>query len=228
MKWNVVVLAALCVGLSLGAATQARADVITATLTADNHYGLYVGNADGSSINFIGRNEKGDGGNPGDYNWSLPETFTFAANAGSYVYVLAWTDDNAPRSWIGQFTSSNGGSLFSNLTQWQYTVGSGPNPGRDGDVPALGTVKSDIAKASWSTPLAAVDHNDSAIWGTIPGISPDAKFIWSDTVDGDSPTDDNYVIFRAVAPAPVPVPPSLFLLAPGLLGLMGIKRRLGR
>jgi hypothetical protein len=49
---------------------QAEAASITGTLTADNHYGLFTGNEDGSLLNFIGRNEKGPKGSTGGYNWS--------------------------------------------------------------------------------------------------------------------------------------------------------------
>jgi hypothetical protein len=221
-KSVLMVVLGLCFMGSLVASTVARADII-ATLTADNHYGLYVGNADGSVLSFIGRNEKGDNG-AGGYNWSLPETYSFSASSGSYIYVLAW-NDGGPRSWIGQFTTSGSQALLSNTTQWQYTVASGPNPGTYGDVPALGTVQSDIAGAQWATPLASA-INGTSPWGTIPDIAGSAQFIWSDNFSNGSSTDGHYVVFRAGAP--VPVPPSLLLLAPGLAGLAVIRRRSGK
>lgn len=62
---------------------------VTAVLTADNHYGLFHGRADGDEWTFIGRNELGPQGDPGDYNWSLPETFTFNAPPNHHIYVVA-------------------------------------------------------------------------------------------------------------------------------------------
>ncbi len=39
--------------------------VVQASFTADNHYALYYGDADGSQLTFVGRNEPGPSGNPG-------------------------------------------------------------------------------------------------------------------------------------------------------------------
>jgi hypothetical protein len=61
-----------CVGSLCGSPT-ADAATITATVTADNHYALYYGTQ--SNLTFVGRNEKGSSGNPGDVNWSVPVTF---------------------------------------------------------------------------------------------------------------------------------------------------------
>src|SRR5262245_64070490 len=76
---------------------------VTATLTADNHYALYAGQADGSQLTLLGTNELGPGGAPGAFNWSLPETWTFSVGEGDYIYVLAW-DDGGAQMWTGQFT----------------------------------------------------------------------------------------------------------------------------
>ena len=65
--------------LAVFAARSAAAISITAHVTADNHYGLYHGLADGSGLTLVGRNEVGIDGSPGEYNWSLPETWTFDA-----------------------------------------------------------------------------------------------------------------------------------------------------
>ena len=39
--------------------------VVQASFTADNHSALYYGDADGSQLTFVGRNEPGPSGNPG-------------------------------------------------------------------------------------------------------------------------------------------------------------------
>ncbi|MBN3872613.1 MAG: PEP-CTERM sorting domain-containing protein [Nostoc sp.] len=212
------------VALLLTGTTSAHAVNITATLTADNHYGLYYGQADGSGLTFVGRNEKGASGNPGEYNWSLPETFNFNANNGDYLYVLAW-DDGFNQSWIGDFTLAGGGSLLSNTSDWVYKIASGANPGEFGDVPLLTTVAGEIGSATWKIPQVSAAQGTGP-WGTIPGISSQAKFIWHDSLDYDSSSDRNYAIFRTkLALTSVPEPSTLSAIAvAGVMGWM-IKRK---
>ena len=212
------------VALLLTGTTSAHAVNITATLTADNHYGLYYGKADGSGLTFVGRNEKGEAGNPGQFNWSLPETFNFNANDGDYLYVLAW-DDGLPQNWIGEFKLANDVSLLSNTGDWVYKIGSGANPGEFGDVPLLTTVASEIGGATWNIPQASAPQG-TAPWYTIPGISSQANFIWHDSLDNNSSSDRNYAIFRTkLAITSVPEPSTLSAIAVvGVIGWM-IKRK---
>ena len=120
--------------LTTGVSQQAMAASMTATLTADNHYALFTGNASGTEWGFVGRNEKGAGGraqsdfvynedgsynstyigegvtsgdidNGGRYNWSMPEEWTFDVEGGEYVYVVVWDDSSVTESWIGEFAS---------------------------------------------------------------------------------------------------------------------------
>lgn len=212
------------VALFLTGTTSAHAVNITATLTADNHYGLYYGQADGSGLTFVGRNEKGTSGDPGQFNWSLPETFNLNANNGDYLYVLAW-DDGLPQNWIGEFKLASGVSLLSNTSDWVYQIGSGANPGEFGDVPLLTTVASEIGSATWKIPQVSAPQGTPP-WFTIPGISSQARFIWHDSLDNDSSSDGNYVIFRTkVAIISVPEPSTLSAIAvAGVMGWM-IKRK---
>ncbi|MBY0527644.1 MAG: tandem-95 repeat protein [Gemmataceae bacterium] len=171
---------------------------VTATLTADNHYGLYFGTADGSNLSFVGRNEVGVNGDPGTSNWSLPETFTFQPGTDDYIYVAVW-DDGGPQMWSGQFDLPNGVTLVSETTHWQYTVASGANPGANGDVPPLVDLQSTIAGATWATPESSAP-NGTAPWGSIPGLDDDVQFVWHDTLDYNSSSDGHYVIFRTMVP----------------------------
>ncbi len=192
-----------------------HAGMITATLTADNHYGLFTGQLDGSGLRFIGRNEYGLAGSPGGYGWSLPETFTFTPNPGDYLYTIAW-NDYYEQMWVGQFNLPDGSKLFSNLTDWEYANGPpNSNPGIFGDLPSNSTIADIVSTSSWSTPQASMPQG-SQPWGVIPGISHSAEFIWSDTLNIGTfaPAPDRFVIFRSRSPviaAAVPEPSSSLL-----------------
>ena len=89
---RVTMLFLLSLLIVLNIPSAALALSMTANITADNHYAFYLGT--GNSItNYIGQNELGDSGNPGTYNWSQPETFTFTINPGDYIYVAGWSGD---------------------------------------------------------------------------------------------------------------------------------------
>jgi hypothetical protein len=74
---TVVLGAIAAVGTITFGGAEAHATTVKATVTADNFYGILYGNKDGSQLNFVGRNETGSTGNPGQYNWSMAETWNF-------------------------------------------------------------------------------------------------------------------------------------------------------
>ena len=209
------------IAATITSATSAQAAQITATLTADNHYGLYYRQANGDGLTFVGRNELGSYDDEGNYNWAVPEQFNFNVNAGDYLYVLAW-DTALAQSWIGEFQLPNGSSLVSNTSDWEYFVSSEDNPAfSGGNLPSIGTVATDITNATWSTPQASAPQGTDP-WNIIPGISSSAQFVWHDTLKDSSSSDDNYVIFRTknsvITPKNVPEPSSVLgLLAVGVL-----------
>jgi hypothetical protein len=169
----------------------------TATLTADNHYGLYTGLSDASDLSFIGRNEKGSNGSTGGYNWSKPETWSVSLEAGQHLYVLAW-DDGGPQSWIGEFNFGSS-TLYSGATTWEYTIATGANPGTNGDVPNLAAVMEAIETGIWN-PVTFEVANGTSPWGMIPDIDAGAKFIAADGFGNSVPSDTHYVIYRNVDP----------------------------
>jgi hypothetical protein len=200
-------------------ALQAQAASVTATLTADNHYGLYFGDADGSNLTLVGRNEVGSAGSAGSFNWSVAETWNFNVNAGQYLYVLAW-NDGGPQSWIGQFATSST-TLVTNTQNWVYTAG-GANPGESGPLPATSSVASLINTANWAS-VATQAANGTGPWGTIAGVGA-ANFIWSDSFNPNA--NNNYVIFRSADPiVAVPEPETILMLSAGLL-LLATRKKL--
>lgn len=103
---------------------------LDATVTADNHYGLYVGNNNGSKLVFIGRNEKGPfhiadtsppvpdeacpQGEQPPFNWTCPEAFSKSNispnviyNDGTRflvdIYAVVWDDEAVDSALLGEF-----------------------------------------------------------------------------------------------------------------------------
>ena len=163
---------------------------MTGHLTADNHYGLFTGNDNGSDLNFIGRNEYGRSGNPGRYNWSIGEQWNFFLDDDDYIYVVVWDDGNVDESWIGEFILDSGETLLSVEDSWEYIIASGSNPGDYGEVPSNSQLESEISSANWQSVLRR-GPNGMSPWGTIAGISNDADFLNTTT-----PSNGNYTIFR--------------------------------
>lgn len=207
-------------------ASVAGSSTVTATLTADNHYALFVGNGDGSALSLIGRNEAGELGSPGAYNWSLPETWTFDVNPGQFIYVMAW-DDGGNQGWIGNFTWG-GNQLISNTTDWVSTVAPGANPGMDSPLPTLATLTGYISTATWTTPGASAP-NGTWPWFTVPGVGA-TNWIWHDTLGANSASDSHFALFRTTAPvvAAVPEASTYAMMGMGVFMVFGAIRRASR
>jgi hypothetical protein len=162
----------------IGGALAASAQSFTAQVTSDNHYQLLVGNANGSLLTLVGQNEAGSAGNPGTFNWSLPETWNFQLGAGQRIYVVAW-DNGGVGGWLGQF-SSLAATLLSRPADWRYTPSSFANPG-DSQPNLLPTLISDIAAATsgnlWQSNPVSAGANGASPWGTISGIGASAEWL---------------------------------------------------
>jgi hypothetical protein len=214
--------------LALGSASAVAVDV-SGAMTADNHYALYHGRDDGSGLAYIGRNEDGTAGNPGSWNFSLPENWGFEVAASDRLYVVAW-DDGGPQMLLGNFTWAGSQLIVTNMASWEYFVPAGPaevfSPGSAPPI-AVDDLSSLIASAShsagWSAPQAAADNDaTNPTWGAIGGVHPDAQFMWHDALYGTSSSDGKYVVYRSVATLdPIPEPDTWAMLLAGLGLVLG-------
>jgi hypothetical protein len=208
----------LCsLAIFLAFTSSAIAISFNATVTADNHYAIYFG--DETSVTYVGRNELGAGGSPGQYNWSLPEMWAFDVDVDDYIYVVGWSDDNVAQGWIGQFISS-GYTLLSNTTEWDVLL-TGNNLNDGSPAPTADQLESDINGATWGSVNFSLAHGSSP-WGYISGISSEADWIWGSRLTPGSGTGE-YQIFRTRIT--IPEPANMFLMGTGLLGLAMIGRR---
>jgi hypothetical protein len=244
--------AILTSGLALANAGQTLAATVNATLTADNHYGLFTGDSQGNLLRFIGRNEKGAGGQAtgavvndanygnvtlnsvgnqaGSYNWSVGENWTFDLNAGEHLYVVAWDDSSVAETWVGQF-NYNGRQLLTGASDWEYLVAQdfadtaaveGINPGDNGDVPKVGELGRQIANANWQATANLGKNNGTT--------NPWGKIAGisddADFLKVATRNDNRYTIFRTKSPLEAKeTPEPLAMTGLALVGMVGAARK---
>lgn len=239
----VLVLAGL-LGQTLLGATVARADSIRVAITVDNSYALFLGNSTVANT-FVGA----------DFNWPTTEIYNFDLNSASYLYVVTASDLSTAQGFLGQFDNLTAGyTFYSNDPQWQVmaTGLGGASAPYSGSAANLALLSQEIQDANaggnasngW-VPLTAGGLNGESPWGSRPGISAAARWVWY--AGGNcSPTNptlggcnaNEWLVFRiAVAATPdnpvpnpnpptaVPEPGTLALFAVSLLGIGFARRR---
>lgn len=157
----------------------AHAELVTATVTCDNHYAIYT--RTGASFTYIGGNETGAGGSSGGFNWSFAENWSF--NATETIYIAAWSDNSVAQGLLAQFSSPSIGTLLTGDARWRvFATNTDRNTGAPH--PLATEIATHIASADglglWESTYAG-QNNGVAPWGVIAGITTDARWIWRNT-----------------------------------------------
>jgi hypothetical protein len=216
---------ALALAAIAGVASTSNASVtFDFTITADNHYAIYSPTGVGTNVSFVGENEATFDGNPGLYNWSLPEQWS-AVSPNGVMYIAGWSDDFLFQGVLAQVLA-NGSPIHTGDARWEVTPTNLDLDDLDSS-PSVGQMATLIASANTNStwaPTFVGGNNGVAPWGFIPGITQEAKWVWwarpgsNDPLTGDTNAGE-FLIFRLT----IPTPASAALLALG--GLVMARRR---
>lgn len=207
----------------LAMAATANADLINATVTADNHYALYTGST--SSVSFVGRNEMGASGSPGTYNWSRAESWSFTG--GAFIYIVAWSDDHVAQGLLAQIAGVSD-TYNSGDSRWEVYptfVARGDGSAAPTNAELEGHLATADAGNLWQVPHVG-GNNGIAPWGTIAGIAGNIPWMWvqnpgqPNALVGGSGYGET-LVFRMAVPAPG----AAALLGLGSVSMMRRKRR---
>lgn len=174
-----------------------NADLITATITADNHYAIYTGGHNGTDLILVGRNELNRTGSSGENNWAIPETWTFDLSRNKTIYVATWSDDITAQAWIGQFADYTTNQIaFTNIDDWVWMPTN--NDLDDGSpAPAPDEVSTFVSSHNWQAIPDSYGtnwrNNEDQPWGKIPGISSKADWIWGTPIEPGSGAGEYHI-----------------------------------
>ena len=215
---RLVVFVALA-GFSISATSLASATTVSGSLTADNAFFAWV-SPNNSTLGTLVAS-----GN----NW--PTTFSFSGAAltpGVTNYLqIEVINYGLQGGFIGDFTLSDTGFHFANGTQSIST--------ETADWSGIyNSSNSTVAVQPWVQPTGGTTSfgaNGVSPWGTRPGISAGANWIWpndANSLPGGSACGNCTVdLSLAILPASssVPEPGSLLIFGSGVLALAGVLRR---
>lgn len=218
--------AACIVAALAGITCSASAGMVTATITADNHYALFADSPSG--IIRIGGNEIGAEGNSGSWNWSLPETWTFETSGR--LYIAVWSDADVAQGLLADILLSTGETMNTGDSRWQvYVTGQSRTTGTAW--PEASEISAFVDDADtnerWSTPyVGPTNGSGPAPWGSVPDVSASARWTWGNPTNRSDPlmggnAVDNYQVFSLSVPAPAGVA----LTAAATLLCLGRRRR---
>jgi hypothetical protein len=192
----------------------------TLTLTSDNHYAAYLVRS-GTVFTNLGNNELGPGGSPGQYNWSLPESYSFNLLAGDRILIGAWNDSEVAQMVLGaiQFGSNTiytDGAWRAATSQPVRTTGSQPPNIQEAQAALL---------LSFVAPYVGQPGQNP--WGTVPGLAAATPIGAVPLVPADQVGLTKWFYSPELVPSGSNIPePSTYMLAGlGLAGLAAIRRK---
>ena len=175
-------IATWCLVLSLLFPVVACGGQVTCYVTADNHYGLYVGGPAGENLRFYGRNEYGGEGNPGADNWSIAETLLVDVAADEFIYIAAWNISGGAAGLLGEFVLPSSYHFVTDGS-WETSSTSITGLGDYSELPSVGSIANQIqsisGQGSWVSAFA--NQQNSVSWfgiGLVPNVISTAYWIW--------------------------------------------------
>ena len=198
----------LCIGLLSTCAAHAVS--VTAKVTADDYYKVFVGDVTGALLTQVGGSGSSIWPNQG-------APFNFNVTVGQYIYVAAWDSASygPPHMWIGEF-DIGGTKLVSNTTDWVSKFNASIKD------PSTANVQTLAQSATTWNALTASMPNGSAPYGTLIGGST-ASMVWHDSFGGSSASENGYALFRTsatVVAVPEPETYGMILIGLGLICFM--------
>lgn len=186
-------------------AGEAEGDVLAAAwATADNYYGLYLGEADGTDLRLVGEDPDGD--------WTTVDGFDLELTPRDHLFIAAWEasgDSGSPQMTIAEVELSDG-VLGTDAATFEWVLGptdglpglppAGPPPAEDELILVIAEAD---ATGAWDVPgVDAARGTDPWGWAVSGSFSDAARFIWADTFSSSSVTntENTYALFRSVEP----------------------------
>ena len=193
------------IGQAIFYAGVAQEDVLgTVRVTADNYHGLYLGEADGTDLRWIGESDAGD--------WTTVEGFDASVTPRDHLYLAVWEapgDAGGPQMIIAEAELPDD-LVGTNASDFEWVLG--PTDDCPGTTPpdppptedALWLVIDDAnAAGSWALPaVEAGPTSDPWGWAVSSSFDTTTNFIWLDTFGDESATntENTYALFRSVEP----------------------------
>lgn len=172
----------------------------TVRVTADNYYGLYIGEEDGSNLTLIAEDPDG--------SWTSVESVDVEFGPLDHLYLAAWEapgDNGGPQMLIAEIETDAGivGTSASTFEWVEGPVNGCPGTSPPDPPPGEATLAALVSSAAWSTPgVETARTSDPWAWAVSTAFDDATRYIWADTFDSVSLTnnDNTYALFRTVDP----------------------------
>jgi len=183
----------------------AQATSLSADLTADNAFSLYLSTDENALGTFVGSGS----------NWTVTYRMNgieLAPNADNFIHIVA-SDWGVVAGFIGDFTLSDDEFQFANGSRYLTTNAEDWTVHLDGFGGTLGV-------------LTEIGPNGTMPWGVRPNIDSSAQWLWTnDGLDAYTTRYFSAEITPTGGVAPVPEPATMLLFGSGMAGLMGAARK---